>query len=62
MSLFEKIYYTWVLIAIPGCLAAWCIDAYEHPLISYILIFFIWAPILIGLVGMFAYGISCIWC
>ena len=62
MKIIEKIYYTWLICAIPVCLFGWVfVDENEHPILHNFMAVFIWLPIAIGLIAMFIWVIMFIW-
>ena len=64
MNIAEKIYYTWLILAIPVSLFAWMFfdeDENEHPIIWNAICTFICLPIAIGLASMLIWGIVQVW-
>ena len=64
MNILEKIYYTWLILAIPFSSFAWIFfseDENEHPIIWNAFCIFIWLPIVIGLALVLIWGIVQVW-
>lgn len=62
MSILEKIWYTWAILAIPASLfGLMFFDEDEHPILQNVLCAFIWLPIAIGLASMLIWGIVQVW-
>lgn len=64
MNILEKIYYTWLILAIPFSSFAWMFfseDENEHPIIWNAICIFICLPIIIGLVLVLIWGIMLVW-
>lgn len=64
MSILEKIYFTWAILAIPTSLFGWMFfdeDENKHPILYNFMVTFIWLPIAIGLASMLIWGIVQVW-
>ena len=65
MNILEKIYYTWLILAIPFSSFAWIVFDLEyenkHPIIWKAFLTFIWLPIVIGLVLILIWAIVQVW-
>lgn len=65
MTILEKIWYTWLILAIPLSLFAWMFfdlkDENKHPIIWNAVCMFIWLPIAIGLASALIWGIVQVW-
>lgn len=62
MGILEKIWYTWLILAIPFSLFGWMFfDENEHPIIWNAICTFVYLPIAIGLASMLIWGIVQVW-
>ena len=64
MSVFERIWYTWVILIIPISLFGWTFfddPEEDHPILFNLMCAFIWLPIGIGFIGVLIWGIVQIW-
>lgn len=63
MSIVEKIYYTWLILAIPTSICLWMFfdDPEEHPILFNLICTFIWLPIAIGLASMLIWAVVQVW-
>lgn len=64
MTIVEKIYYTWLILAIPASLIGWMFfedPEEEHPILWNLLCAFIWLPIVIGLAAILIWAVVQVW-
>ena len=64
MIIIEKIYVTWLLLALPVAICSWIFfidSADEHPILYNILTAFVTLPVAIGFIAWLIWGIIQVW-
>lgn len=62
MTTLEKIWYTWIILAVVAALIGWVfVEEDEHPRLLNVMAVFIWLPIAIALVAMLIWAIVQVW-